>query len=56
MVVMDLAAAQGLAAFMARAAVQIPVFRGIQVVTVSSSLVKVDSSSNSRVIKAIRRS
>ena len=56
MAVKDLVVAQGPAAFMAQAAVQIPVFRGIQVVTVSSSLVKADSSSNSRVIKAIRSS
>ena len=55
MVIMDLAAVQELAAFMARVAVQIPVFRGIQAVIISSSLVK-EGSSSSRVIKAIRNS
>ena len=34
MAVTDLAAAQGLAAFMARAVAQIPVFRGTQVVII----------------------
>ena len=56
MVVMDLAVAQGLAVFMARVAVQIQVFRGILVVTISSSLDKEGNSSNSRVIKATRSS
>ena len=56
MAVMDLAAAQGLAAFMARAVAQILVSRGIQVVIISSSLVKEGSSSNSQAIKAIQSS
>ena len=56
MAVMDLAAAQGLAAFMARAVAQIPVFRGIQVVIISNSLVKEGSSSSSWAIKVIRNS
>ena len=37
MAVMDLAVARGLAVFMARVVVQIPAFRGIQVVIVTSS-------------------
>ena len=53
MVVMDLAAVQGLVAFMARAAVQIPVFRDSQVEIISSNLVREDNSSSSRVIRAI---
>ena len=56
MAVMDLAAAQGLAVFTARAVVQILAFRGIQAVIVSKSLVKEGNSSSSRVIKAIRNS
>ena len=49
---MDLAAAQGPAAFMARVVAQILVSRGIRVVIISSNLVKVDSSSSSQAIKA----
>ena len=56
MAVMDLAAVQGLAAFMARAAVQTPVFRDSRVEIISSNLVREDNSSSSRVIKAIRSS
>ena len=56
MVVMDLAAAQGLAVFMAQATVQTPVFRDIRVEIISSSLVREGNSSSSRVIKAIRNS
>ena len=54
MVVMDLAAVQGLAAFMARAAVQTPVFKDIWVEIISSSLVREGNNISSRVIKAIR--
>ena len=56
MVVMDLVVVQGPAAFMARATVQIPVFRDSRVEIVSSNLVREDNSSNSRVIRAIRNS
>ena len=56
MVVMDLAAVQGMAAFMARAAVQNTVFRDNRVEIISSNLVREDNSSNSRVIRAIRNS
>ena len=56
MAVMDLAAVQGLAVFMARPVVQTPAFRDIQAVIISSSLVKEGNSSSSRVIKAIRSS
>ena len=54
MAVMDLAAAQGQATFMARAVAQIPAFRGTQVVIISNSLVKEDSNSSSRATKAIQ--
>ena len=55
MVVMDLAAVQGLASFMARVAVQIPVFRDSRMEIISSNLVREDSSrSSSRVTKANR--
>ena len=50
------AAAQELAAFMARAAVQDPVFKEARVVIINSSLVKEVSSSSSRVIRAIQNS
>ena len=50
------AAAQELAAFMARAAVQVPAFREIKATIINSSLVRGDNSSSSRVIKAIRSS
>ena len=50
------AAAQELAAFMARAAVQDPVFREARVVIINNSLVKEVSSSSSRVIRAIQNS
>ena len=50
------AVAQELAAFMARAAVQDPVFREARVVIINSSLVKEVSSSSSRVIRAIQNS
>ena len=56
MVVMDLVAVQGPAAFMARVAVQTPVFRDSQVEIISRNLVREDNSSSSRVIKAIRNS
>ena len=56
MEVMDLAAAQGLAAFMAQVAVQIPVSRDSRVEIISNNLVREDNSSSSRVIKAIRNS
>ena len=56
MVVMDLAAVQGLAAFMARVAAHTPVSRDIRVEIISSNLVREDNSSNSRVIRAIRNS
>ena len=56
MVVMDLAAVQGLAAFMARVAVQIPVSRDSRVEIINSNLVREDNSSSSRVIRAIRNS
>ena len=56
MAVMDLAAVQGLAAFMARAAVQIPVFRDSRVEIISSNLVREDNSSSSRVTRANRNS
>ena len=49
MEVMDLAAVQGLAVFIARAAAQTPVFRDLRVEIISSNLVRRDSSS-SRVI------
>ena len=52
MVVMDLAAVQGLAAFMARVAVQIPVFRDSRVEIINSNLVRGDNSSSSRVTRA----
>ena len=56
MVVMDLVVVQGPAAFMARAATQILVFRDSRVEIVSSNLVREDNSSSSRVIRAIRNS
>ena len=56
MVVMDRAAVQGLAAFMARVVVQIPVFRDSRAEIISSNLVREDNSSSSRVIRAIRNS
>ena len=56
MEVMDLAAVQGQAAFMAQAAAQTPVSRDIRVEIISSSLVREDNNSSSRVIKAIRNS
>ena len=46
----------GVAAFMAWAAVQIPVFRDSWVEIISSNLVREDSSSNSRVTRANRNS
>ena len=56
MAIMDLVAVQGLAVFMARAAVQVPAFRDIRAVIISSNLVKGNNSRSSRVIKAIRSS
>ena len=57
MVVMDLVVVQGPAAFMARTAVQIPVFRDSRVEIVSSNLVREDSSNNnSRVTRANQNS
>ena len=56
MAIMGRAAAQELAAFMARAAVQVPAFREIKAAIINSSLVKEDNNSSSRVIKAIRSS
>ena len=50
------AAAQELAAFMARAVVQDPVFRETRAVIINNSLVKEVSSSSSRVIRAIQNS
>ena len=50
------AAAQELAAFMARATVQVPASRDIKAVIINSSLVKGSNNSSSRVIKAIRNS
>ena len=50
------AAAQELAAFMARAAVQDPVFREARVVIINNRLVKKVSSSSSQVIRAIQNS
>ena len=50
------AAAQELAAFMDRAAVQDPVFREARVVIINNSLVKEVSSSRSRVITDIQNS
>ena len=54
MEIMGWAAAQELAAFMARAAVQVPAFREIKAAIINSSLVKEDNNSSSRVIEAIR--
>ena len=54
MVVMDRAAVQGLAAFMARVVVQIPVFRDNRAEIISSNLVREGNNNSSRVIKAIR--
>ena len=56
MAVMDLAAVQGLAVFIARAAAQTPGFRDLRVEIINSSLVREDNSSSSWVIKAIRNS
>ena len=56
MVVMDRAAVQGLAVFMARVVVQIPVSRDSRVEIINNNLVREDNSSNSRVIRAIRNS
>ena len=53
MVVMDRAAVQGLAAFMGRVVVQIPVFRDSRAEIISSNLVKGNNNSSSRVIRAI---
>ena len=55
MVVMDLAVVQGLVAFMARAAVQILVFRDSRVEIISSNLVREDNISSGQVIRAIRK-
>ena len=56
MAVMDLVVVQGPAAFMARAAAQILVFRDSRVEIISGNLVREDNSSSSRVIKAIQNS
>ena len=56
MAIMGRAAAQELAVFMAREVVQIPVFGDIKAAIINSSLVKENSSSSSRVIKAIQSS
>ena len=50
------AAAQELAAFMARAAVQVLASRDIKAAIINNSLVKGNNNSSSRVIKAIRSS
>ena len=50
------AAAQELAAFMARAAVQDPVFREARVVIINNKLVREDNRSSSRVTRANRNS
>ena len=55
MAIMGLVADQGLAVFMARAAVQVPAFRDAKAAIININLVK-GSSSSSRVIKAIRSS
>ena len=55
MAIMGLVAAQGLAVFMARVVVQVPAFRDVKAAIINSILVK-ESSSSSRVIKAIRSS
>ena len=56
MAIMGQSAAQELAAFMARAAVQVLTFRDIKAAIIRNSLVKGNNRSNSRVIKAIRSS
>ena len=56
MVVMDLVAVQGPAAFMARVVVQIPVFRDNLVEIINSKLVREDNRNNSRVTRANRNS
>ena len=56
MAIMGRAAAQVLAVFMARAAVQILASREIKAVIINNSLVKEDSSSSSQVIKATQSS
>ena len=56
MAIMGRAAARELAVFMAQVAVQVPAFRDIRAVIISSNLVKGNNSSSSRVIKDIRSS
>ena len=51
--ILGLAAAQELAVFMARAAVQTPAFRDIKAVIINSSLVKESNSSSSRAVSRV---
>ena len=53
---MGRAAAQELAVFLARVAVQVLAFRDVRAVIISSNLVKGNNSTSNRVIKAIRSS